>query len=156
MSFVFGKRSHEQLATVKPPLEAVVCRALLYSTQDFSVHEGVRSGERQRELVAAGASRTLDSYHLTGHAVDLVPYVKGRLQWQLPLCIRVAQAMHQASLELDTPLVWGAVWDRELGTMAPDYLDEHIQEYVERYRKRFGPDRHPLIDGPHFQMRRAA
>jgi peptidoglycan L-alanyl-D-glutamate endopeptidase CwlK len=154
--FVFGKASERELVGVQPPIVAAARRALQLSTVDFAVHEGLRTAARQRELVASGASRTLDSFHLTGHAVDLVPYVSGRLQWQMPLCIRVAQAMHQASAELALPIIWGAVWDRELGSMSPDYLDEHIAEYVERYRKRFGPDRHPLIDGPHFQMRRAA
>ena len=39
----------------------------------FTVIEGLRSKERQRELVARGASKTQNSRHLTGHAVDLWP-----------------------------------------------------------------------------------
>lgn len=154
MTWRFGKASESELLGVNPRLVAVARRALELSDIDFSAHEGVRDLERQKELFASGASRTMDSYHLTGHALDLVPYVKGRLQWQLPLCTRIARAMHAASLELQTPIVWGAIWDRELGSLAVDYLPEHIAEYVERFEKR-NPDRHPLIDGPHYQMRRS-
>ena len=94
-------------------------------------------------------------YHLTGHAVDLVPYVGGRLQWQQPLCNQVAIAMREAALHFNVSVVWGAVWDRELGSLNPAELELAIENYVARYKAARGPKASPLIDGPHFQVRRS-
>lgn len=154
MTWAFGKRSEEALVGVQPPLVAVARRALQLSAVDFGVHDGLRTEAEQRALVASGASRSLDSHHLTGHALDLVPYVGGKLKWLLPLCIQVARAVHAASLELNTPIVWGAIWDRELGSLAPDYLDEHVSEYIERFERR-NRGRKAFVDAAHYQMRRA-
>jgi len=74
MSYVLGKRSKERLEGVHPDLVAVVERAIEISKMDFFVGEGLRSVERQEKLVASGASRTMNSRHLTGHAVDLHPH----------------------------------------------------------------------------------
>jgi peptidoglycan L-alanyl-D-glutamate endopeptidase CwlK len=141
-----------------------VRRSIVITTQDFGVHEGVRELARQRQLVAAGASRTLDSYHLTGDAVDLVPWIAGRLQWQMPACIQVAIAMREASIHFGVKLTWGAVWDRLLSQLDPTDLDGEIEAYIVRYRKANPPvlvngvwkRRDPLIDGPHFQGERRA
>jgi peptidoglycan LD-endopeptidase CwlK len=149
MTFKLGKASEDNLLGVRPDLIAVVRNAIARSSQDFSVFEGVRSLERQKTLFAAGASRTLDSYHLTGEAVDLVPYVGGRVQWQMPLCLQVARAMGEASRHLRVPVIWGGVWDRELASLELLDLDEEVAEYVTRFRASNG--RPPLVDGPHFQ-----
>ena len=74
MSYVLGKRSKERLKGVHPDLVAVVERAIEISKMDFFVGEGLRSVERQKKLVASGASRTMNSRHITGHAVDLHPH----------------------------------------------------------------------------------
>ena len=71
MGFVLGRGSRKKLTGVHPDLVRVVERAIEITDTDFAVIEGLRSPERQRELVAAGASKTLRSRHLTGHAVDL-------------------------------------------------------------------------------------
>ena len=67
-----------------PDLVRVVERAIQITTQDFRVQEGLRTRERQAELVARGASRTMNSRHLTGHAVDLVALGGGEVSWQAP------------------------------------------------------------------------
>lgn len=149
MTFALGKQSESNLIGVNPKLICCVRYAIKRSEQDFSVFEGLRSLERQKALVASGASRTLQSYHLTGNAVDLVPYVGGRLQWQMPLCLKVARWMREASVSLSVPIVWGAVWDRKLADLDPDDLDLAVEDYVARFRGTNG--RAPLIDGPHFQ-----
>jgi peptidoglycan L-alanyl-D-glutamate endopeptidase CwlK len=77
---------------------------------EFTVTEGLRSAERQRRLVAAGASRTLNSRHLSGHAVDLAAKVGGKVRWDWPLYARLAEAMKTAASELNLPLVWGGDW----------------------------------------------
>ena len=68
----FGKRSRERLKGVKPELVNVLNE--LIKIMDVTIIEGVRSQERQNELVAQGASKTKYSKHITGDAVDLAPY----------------------------------------------------------------------------------
>jgi peptidoglycan L-alanyl-D-glutamate endopeptidase CwlK len=74
MSLSLGPTSLKNLTGVHPDLIAVVKKAITITTQDFTVGEGMRTLERQKKLVASGASRTMNSRHLTGHAVDLHPY----------------------------------------------------------------------------------
>jgi peptidoglycan L-alanyl-D-glutamate endopeptidase CwlK len=81
MSFILGQRSLSELEGVHSDLVAVVKRAIEITPQDFSVHDGIRTIEQQKELVKSGASKTLNSRHITGHAVDLVPYINGKLRW---------------------------------------------------------------------------
>lgn len=154
MKFMLGRTSEANLQGVDPRLVQCVRRAIATTSVDFSVFEGVRSRERQAKLFAEGASRTLDSYHLTGHAVDLVPYLDKRLQWQQPLCNQIAVAMREAALHFGVSVTWGAVWDRDLGSLNPAELDLAIENYVARYKAARGPKAVPLIDGPHFQVQR--
>ena len=72
--YKLGQRSLQNLSGVHPDLVAVVKRAIEITEQDFSVIEGVRNIDRQRQLVKSGASQTMNSRHLTGHAVDIAPY----------------------------------------------------------------------------------
>lgn len=105
--YVLGKRSRKNLEGVHPDLVAVVERAIHLTTQDFTVIEGLRTLERQEQLVAKGASKTMNSRHLTGHAVDLVPYP---VAWDWPLFYPIADAMKLAAKELDVDLEWGGDW----------------------------------------------
>ena len=75
MTFKLGPRSVARLKGVHPDLVKVVERAIQLTPVDFTVLEGLRSLERQKALVAAGASQTLKSRHLDGHAVDLGAWV---------------------------------------------------------------------------------
>jgi peptidoglycan LD-endopeptidase CwlK len=77
-------RSEKNLAGVHPDLARVVRRAAELSDTPFIVTEGLRTMKRQRELVAAGASKTLRSRHLTGHAIDFAPLVGGEVTWKWP------------------------------------------------------------------------
>ena len=112
MSFRLSARSRARLVGVHPALVAVVEAAIVISPVDFMITEGLRSRERQVALVKAGASRTLNSRHLTGHAVDVAAIVDGRVRWDWPLYGRIAMAFRRAALGLDTPLVWGGDWPR--------------------------------------------
>ena len=100
-------RSKQRLSGVHPDLVDVVKRAIEITGQDFSVTEGIRHIERQRQLVATGKSTTLNSRHLTGHAVDLVPYP---VSWDWEYFYPIADAMKQAAEELDVDLEWGGDW----------------------------------------------
>ena len=61
-------------------------------------------------LVAAGASRTRRSRHLTGHAVDVAALVDGQVRLDWPLYGRIAAAFKAAAQELETPIIWGGDW----------------------------------------------
>lgn len=108
--FTLSQRSRDRLTGVHPDLVEVVKLALDKSTVDFTVLEGVRSKTRQAQLVASGASRTMNSRHLTGHAVDLGAYVGGSVRWDWPLYHKIAEAMKAAAAELNVPIVWGGDW----------------------------------------------
>ncbi len=110
MAFVFGRVSRERLALVHPDLQRVVRRAITLTTVDFRVLEGVRTLARQKALMAAGASRTLNSRHLTGHAVDLGALINGQVAWDWPLYDRIAKAMKEAAKAEGIPLEWGGDW----------------------------------------------
>lgn len=108
--FKLSRRSLDRLKGVHPDLVKVVERAIELTEIDFGVTEGLRTLDRQRELVRAGASKTMRSRHLTGHAVDLVAFVSGEVRWDWPLYDKIADAMKQAAEELKIPLEWGGDW----------------------------------------------
>jgi peptidoglycan L-alanyl-D-glutamate endopeptidase CwlK len=110
MSFVLGSRSRARLKGVHPDLVRVVELALTYSPHDFTITEGLRTVARQRELKAAGASQTMNSRHITGHAIDFAVLVGGKVRWDWPLYGQVAEAFKRASKELNVPIIWGGDW----------------------------------------------
>lgn len=110
MGFKLSALSEKRLVGVHGDLVRVVRRALQISDLDFTVLEGLRSPERQKALVASGASKTLKSRHLTGHAVDLAPFIGGKVSWDWPLYYRLAESVKAAAEELETPIEWGGDW----------------------------------------------
>lgn len=110
MGFKFGKRSQDKLLGVHPDLIAVMDRAIELTEIDFAITEGVRTEERQKALVAAGASTTMKSRHLTGHAVDVAAFVGKELRWDWPLYGRIAEAVKAAAKEVGVPVEWGGDW----------------------------------------------
>lgn len=103
-----NERSRKNLAGVHPDLVRVVERAAEISNVPIVVTEGLRNLERQSQLVAAGKSWTLDSRHLTGHAVDVVD--ANDFKYDIPDMDHIAKAMKQAATELNIPIVWGGDW----------------------------------------------
>ena len=112
MTYRLSQSSLDRLVGVHPDLVRVVKHAIGITSVDFTVLEGVRSIERQQELVLAGASQTLKGRHLTGHAVDLGAYVAGEIRWDWPLYHKIAAAMVHAASELGVPLEWGGDWTK--------------------------------------------
>lgn len=112
MTFRLSARSRSRLQGVHPDLVRVVERAIALTPVDFMVTEGLRDADRQAGLVKAGASRTLKSRHLTGHAVDIAALVDGEVRWDWPLYPRIAAAFKQAAQDLAVPLTWGGDWPR--------------------------------------------
>jgi peptidoglycan L-alanyl-D-glutamate endopeptidase CwlK len=105
-------RSEERLKRVHPDLQRVVRRAAELAGNQFIITEGVRTLDRQRELKAAGASKTLNSRHLTGHAVDVAVLVDGEVRWDWPLYEQLAKTVKRAARELRVPITWGGDWPK--------------------------------------------
>jgi peptidoglycan L-alanyl-D-glutamate endopeptidase CwlK len=119
-------RSEKNLKGVHPDLVKVVRRAIDLHDPDPVVTEGVRTMARQRELLAARATRTLNSRHIPGpsgygHAVDFAFIIGGQVRWDWPLYKALADTMKRAGKELGVPIEWGGDWKN-------------------------------FVDGPHFQL----
>jgi peptidoglycan L-alanyl-D-glutamate endopeptidase CwlK len=110
VNYRFSHRSEKNLVGVNSALIAVARRALELSPVDFGITEGLRSRERQKQMVAAGASQTMKSRHLTGHAVDVVAYLGSNISWEWKYYEQIAAAFKQAGVELGTPIEWGGDW----------------------------------------------
>jgi len=108
--FKLGNRSLIRLQGVHEDLVAVVKKAITITTVDFTVLEGVRPLARQQELFDAGASSTMNSRHLTGHAVDLGAWVLNTVRWDWPLYHTIADAMFEAAEQEGVPVEWGGHW----------------------------------------------
>jgi len=109
-NFSFSERSKKNLQGVNPALIAVARRALELSPVDFGITEGLRTMERQREMLRTGKSQTLKSRHLTGHAVDVVAYLGANISWEWKYYEQIAAAFKQAGKELGTVIEWGGDW----------------------------------------------
>lgn len=126
--FSWSSRSLVIRAQLTPDLALLCDDALQLTPFDFTLVEGLRSPERQASLLASGASRTLNSYHLAGpdglsRAVDFYPFYGGRVQTMAPLdrFRAIADCFKLAANQRGLKVVWGGDWKR-------------------------------LVDGPHIQL----
>ena len=122
----FSSKSQTHLAQCDSDLERVACLALKYSKHDFGISESIRTVERQKELLSAGKSQTMNSRHLPNdngesEAIDIIVYVNGKVTWEIGYYRQVAQAFFRAAIELGVQIEWGGLW-------------------------------RTLVDGPHFQL----
>lgn len=106
----FSERSKQNLRGVHPDLQAVISAALQSAPMDFIVIEGVRSIQRQRELVASGASQTMNSRHITGHAVDLLPIGPNGPAFDWPLYNKLGPHVKEVAARMNVDLEWGGDW----------------------------------------------
>jgi peptidoglycan L-alanyl-D-glutamate endopeptidase CwlK len=141
MTIVLGQRSLSRLEGVHPDLVRVVKKAAALSDLDFTVLEGIRSVERQKQLVSQGASKTMNSRHITGHAVDLAPMIAGEVRWDWPLYLKLGEVMRAASLNEKVPIRWGGTWKLLSAIKGP---------ITAKILSRSFPD------GPHFELPRAS
>lgn len=109
-NFKFSQRSENNLKGVNPDLVKIVRRALQLSPVDFGITEGLRTVERQRQMVAAGKSQTMNSRHISGHAVDVFAYPTSAGSWEWKYYEQIATAFKQAAKELNIPVEWGGDW----------------------------------------------
>lgn len=152
--YQLGKESLRKLEGVDPRLVRVVKRAITITTQDFSVHEGVRSLATQRDYVRRGVSQTMNSRHLKqadgfGKAVDLVPYAGGMLRWEWPLIYPMIEAVRLAAIDEDVIVRWGGGWFilNECSSMAA--IKRRLDAYVAARRAQ---KKTAFLDGPHVEL----
>lgn len=151
MTFQFSHQSQVHLIGVCLELRRVALRALQISEVDFALIDGLRTHEEEAENVRKGASRTMDSRHLTGHAIDIIPYVDGRRTFAECNYPFVAEAFKAASIELNIPIVWGACWDKRL-----DQITECAAAPAEYSARRRSMGKKAFIDWGHFELHRQA
>ncbi len=145
---MISARCELRLAGVHPDLVRVVRRAAEGGAL-FRVVEGLRSQERQRDLVASGASQTMASRHLTGHAVDLAPVVDGAVSWDWEHFFPLADAIADAARKEGVPLIWGGAW----GRLVHDWPKGGAKAAQDAYAaERRSAGRKPFLDGPHFEL----
>lgn len=151
--FTFSQRSWQRLEGVHPDLVFILKETLVKSPIDFGVVEGLRSMERQKQLVAQKKSQTTNSKHLVqadgwGHAVDLVPYVNGKPSWDWTNILEMTEAI-QTTLVL-YPFVcrirWGGAWTCINTTKsAKELKDAYVGRCIDKGKI-------PFLDGPHFEI----
>lgn len=156
MTYALGAASRKELSGVHPKLIAVAERAIVLTTQDFTIHDGLRTEAEQREYVKRGVSKTMNSKHRIqadgyGHAFDAVPFINGQLRWEWKPIYHIAAAVRLAAIEKGVPLIWGGVWDRRLAELPASAaeIERSVQQYVDRRRKL---GKSAFIDGPHFEL----
>lgn len=156
MGFQFGERSRNELKGVHPDLVGVCYRAIERSAVDFGVFDGLRTAEEQNALFRRGASQ-IDGYRRAGrhqkqptgygHAVDLVPWIGGRFDWDWPAIYDITRAVHAAAIEQGVDLRWGGCWEH-INPLSGD-PENWVQAYVRRKMK---AGKRAFNDGPHFEL----
>lgn len=104
----FSERSESNLVGVHPDL------IRLMRATDFPypivITEGLRDIKRQEELLKDGKSTTMNSRHLTGHAVDFAVFVNDKVTWEWPFYQQTADAIKATAKHLGIPITWGGDW----------------------------------------------
>ena len=149
MSYKLSTRSQERLMGVEPELKEVVYEAIKVTKIDFGVIEGLRTEEKQKQLVESGASQTMKSKHLEGRAVDLMAYIGGRGSWELNVYDEIADAMKEAAVREGVKIRWGAAWHIDDFRDWDGTAEEAMNAYIDLRRSQ---GRRPFIDGPHFEL----
>ncbi|MBD8010241.1 M15 family metallopeptidase [Acinetobacter pecorum] len=112
MGYKLGQKSLSNLKGVHPDLVKVVKRAIEITECDFTITEGLRTKERQAQLLKEKKTTTSNSRHLTGHAVDLAVWVDNTVSWEWKYYYQIADAMKKAASELNVSIDWGGDWKK--------------------------------------------
>lgn len=160
MAYKFGNRSLGELKGVHPDLVSVCHAAIAVSDVDFGVFDGLRTAAEQNALYRRGAS-TMDGYRRIGrhqvqatrfgHAVDLVPWVDGRFQWDWGAIYDLTASVVAVARQSGVHLRWGGCW-AHVNPLLGD-PQNWVEAYVRRKREQ---GRRAFTDGPHFELYGAA
>lgn len=109
--FKFGSSSLKKLEGVDKRLVEVLKEAISISPIDFTIVEGIRTLERQKEMVKEGKSKTLKSKHIEGKAVDVcacVPKVDFNATIDTALIVGIIYAIaNKRGLKVRLGALWG-------------------------------------------------
>lgn len=122
MAIKLSATSLANLKGVHPDLVKVVLKAASMTPEDlpWEVTEGLRSVAQQKENIKKGVSWTMNSRHLTGHAVDIRPRVDmngdGKITtselYAWPLYYKLAPILKAAAKAVGVRIVWGGDWKK--------------------------------------------
>lgn len=145
-NFKLSKKSISRLDGVDSRLVDVVQEAIKISLVDFGVLQGLRTLDEQKELLEKGKTKTLNSKHLTGDAVDLFAYPDNNISWAANDYYPIVDAMKIAAKKLNVTIRWGGCW-RDI-----DKIDDPKQAVVDYINKRNKMGRKPFVDVYHFEI----
>lgn len=146
--FSFGKSSTEKKQGVHRDLVRILDKAITITNIDFAIIEGVRSVARQRELVARGASKTMNSRHITGHAVDLWPIdpLTGKM-------VAVPSSYYDKATSVAEKRAMESDMNKRLWALYPDIASAMKKAASDLgLSVEWGGDWRGFPDGPHFQL----
>ena len=123
----FGKKSLANLKGVNTKLVNVLNQTIKHF--DFSVIEGLRSLETQKEYIDKGVSKTMDSKHLVGRAVDIAPYPVD--YDNIKRFIYLGGFILGVASQLGVKLRWGMDWDMDTYVKDTKFIDAGHFEMVE-------------------------
>jgi peptidoglycan L-alanyl-D-glutamate endopeptidase CwlK len=103
------------MAEIHPDLRRICDVALSlvgskYTFLDFIIIDGRRTIDEQRLHVARGASKTMNSRHLHGYAVDFAAIVDGKIRWEPSYFKLIGAEFKNAAAKCRTPIKWGGDW----------------------------------------------
>jgi len=117
----FGRRSRERLKGVDSRLVNILNE--LVKIMDVTIIEGLRTKERQEELVAQGKSQTKFSKHIEGRAVDLAPYP---VDWEDRERFHYMGGMVRGiGKQMGVNVRWGGDWDSD-GEIKDNKFDDLV------------------------------
>lgn len=139
------RRTERNLIGVNVTLARVIVQAIEHFERQYPgkrvvVTEGRRTQARQEELMKAGKSKTLDSKHLTGHAVDVAVLQNGVATWNSRVYTDFANSVAHVAMRHGVNIRWGGSWKWIAGPKSTMETN------------RFAPAR--FFDGPHFELER--
>lgn len=142
------------LTHIHPKLVDIIIESIV-TYPFFRVTEGVRTIEKQKEYVAKGASKTMNSKHLIqpdgwAHAFDVVPLIKGKVSWEWEHFYPLISGIGKVAVKQNTTVVWGGVWDRALNDLDLNNLKKEVDSYAARQRAK---GKKPFLDGPHIELK---
>jgi peptidoglycan L-alanyl-D-glutamate endopeptidase CwlK len=127
MTFSLSQRSKDRLKGVHPDLVKVIEEAIKESPLDFSISEGLRTKERQKVLFDSGKSQTMNSRHITGHAIDFAVIKDGEVTWDIKYYRIVTDHVKSIAKRLDIPIVCGIDW---VSFVDGPHIELHRAKYI--------------------------
>ena len=124
----FSKTSLNRLEGVDHRLQDLAFK-VVSELHDCSVIYGLRTEAEQQRLVAEGLSKTMNSKHLVGRAIDLSPYP---IDWDnTKQFYYFAGMVLGAANALEIKIRWGGDWDMDNDLDDQTFMDLVHFELVE-------------------------